>query len=130
MSKNKDAAQALQHQDGREQIKLAGFDELPDTDCITGFSPAQGTIAALLPREWVNAITTRELAQITGRKPREITKAVCAERRNGAPIISDACGFWLASDADELRRCTMALHRRAGEIHRTAHALEKLVDGR
>ena len=35
------AAQVLQHQDGGEQIKLAGFEELPTDDCITAFEAAQ-----------------------------------------------------------------------------------------
>ena len=124
------AAQVLQHQDGGEQTRLDGFDGLPDTDYIKAFAPMQGTIAALLPRGRAGAITTRELAKITGQPPREITKRVCFERRAGVPILSDpGAGFWLAEDADELRRCTAALHRRAGEIHRTARALERIVKG-
>jgi hypothetical protein len=83
-----------------------------------------------LPRGRAGAITTRELAKITGQPPRDITKRVCSERRAGAPILSDpGAGFWLASDADELRRCTLALHRRATEIHRTARALESILKG-
>lgn len=131
MRAKKEAAQVLQHQDGGgQQITLPGF-ELSEDDYTTAFSPAQGTIAALLPHGRANALTTTELSRITGRKPREITRAICSERRAGAPILSDpGAGFWLAEDADELRRCTVALHRRAGEIHATAHALEKLVGGR
>lgn len=115
---------------GGQQITLPGF-ELSEDDYTTAFSPAQGTIAALLPHGRASALTTAELARITGRKPREITRAICAERRNGAPILSDpGAGFWLASDDDELRRCAGALHRRAGEIHRTARALEQIARGR
>lgn len=114
---------------GGQQITLPGF-ELSENQFITAFSPAQGSVAEFLPRERANAISTRELARITGRKPREITRQICAERRNGAPIISDTCGFWIASDIEELRRCTAALHRRAGEIHATARALEKIAWGR
>lgn len=129
--RKKDAVLVLQHPDGGEQTRLEGFDELPTIDFITSFTPAQGSIAALLPRERADAITTRELARITGRKTREITKSICAERRAGAPILSDpGAGFWLASNADELHCCTAALHRRAGEIRATARALEKLVGGR
>ncbi len=130
MTRKEKAAQVLQHQDGGEQTRLDGFDELPDTDYIRGFEPAQGSIAFLLPRGRARAITTRELAKITGQPPREITKRVCFERRAGAPILSDpGAGFWLAADADELRRCTFALHRRAAEIHRTARALESILKG-
>ena len=131
MSAKKKAAQVLQHQDGGEQIKLAGFEELPTDNFITDFCPAQGTVAAILSHGRANALTTAELARITGRKPREITRAIFTERRAGAPILSDpGAGFWLAEDAAELRRCSVALHRRAGQIHATARALEKLVGGR
>lgn len=130
MTTTKKAAPALQHQDGGEQMQLDGFADLPKNNFITEFSPAQGTIAALLPRSRGSALTTRELSRITGRKAREITKAICAERRAGAPILSDpAVGFWIAENADELRRCTAALHRRAGQIHKTARALEKCARG-
>lgn len=131
MSRKKEAARVLQHRDGGGQIRLDGFDDPSKDDFITEFSPAQGTIAALLPRRRENALTTRELARITGQAPREITRRICAERRDGAPILSDpAAGFWIAGDLDELKRCTAALHRRAGQIHQTAWAMEKLTEGR
>ena len=124
------AAPVDQTGSGGEQTRLEGFDELPENDCITAFSPAQGSVAALLPHDRAGALTTRDLARITGRRPREITRAICAERRNGAPILSDpGAGFWLASDADELRRCASGLHRRAGEVHATARALESILKG-
>lgn len=126
----KKTAQVLQHPDGGEQMRMDGFSALPEIDFITTFSPAQGTIAALLKRDRGQALTTKELQRITGEPPRQITKRICFERRHGAPILSDpAAGFWLAADADELRRCTAALHRRAGEIRRTARALENFAKG-
>lgn len=128
MSKKKSAAPVDQTGNGGGQIRLDGFEELSTVDFITAFTPAQGSVAALLPRERASAVRTRELARIMGRKPRDVTRQICAERRAGAPIVSDpGAGFWLASDADELKRCTAALHRRAVEIHRTARALEKIA---
>lgn len=131
MSKTRKAVQVFQHPDGGEQTRLDGFDELPMNYSITSFSPMQGSLAALLPHDRGAALTTRQLVQITGQTTREITRRVCAERRAGAPIISDpGAGFWLASDAEELARCAKALHRRAGEIHRTARALESIMKGK
>ena len=130
MNKKKKAVPVLQHQDGGEQTRLDGFDELPEDDFITAFSPLQGSIAAILSRGRAGALTTRELARITGRQPREITRAICFERRAGAPILSDpAAGFWLAGDRDEARRCAAALHRRASEVHKTARSLERIAGG-
>ena len=131
MSKTKNkAVEVLQHQDGGgQQIVLPGF-ELSKNDSIMNFSPAQGSIAAMLPRSRENALTTAQLCRITGKKAREITKAICTERRAGAPILSDpAVGFWLAGDAKEARACAAALHRRAAQIHKTARALERCVKG-
>lgn len=127
----KKAVEVIRHQDGEEQTRLDGFDELPMNYFITSFSPVQGSLAALLPHDRGAALTTRELCSITGQRPREITRRICAERRAGAPILSDpGAGFWLASDAEELSRCAKALHRRAGEIHRTARALESIMKGK
>ena len=131
MSAKEKAARVLQHSDGGEQVRLDGFDELPTLDFTTVFTPAQGSLAALLPHDREAALTTRQLARITGQAPREITRRICAERRAGAPILSDpGAGFWLAADAAELARCARALHKRAGEIHRTARALEEIAAGR
>lgn len=113
-----------------QQTVLPGF-ELSEFDFTANFEALQGSIAALLPRERAAALTTKQLAQLTGQTPREITRRICAERRAGAPILSDpAAGFWLAADAAELERCVKALHKRAGEIHRTARALEGIAAGR
>ena len=128
MNKKQYAVQVLQHQDGGEQTRLDGFGDLPELDFITDYEPAQDSIAALLPHTRGNALTTQELARISDLAPREITRRICAERRAGAPILSDpGAGFWLAADADELMRCTAQLNRRAAQIHKTACALEKCL---
>lgn len=130
-AKKKTAPGVTSTESGGEQTRLDGFDELPTLDFTTVFTPAQASLAALLPRERAAALTTKQLARITGQTPREITRRICAERRNGAPILSDpGAGFWIAGDADELKRCARALHRRAGQIHKTARALEGIAKGR
>ena len=123
------AAQVLQHQDGGEQTRLDSIDELPANDFITAFSLAQGTIAAILLRGRAGALTTCKIAEIVGQDPRDVTKRINRERHEGSPILSDTCGFWLASDSDELRQCAAGLHRRAGEIRQTARALERCAKG-
>lgn len=130
MSRTKKAVQVLQHQDGSgQQTTLPGFD-LSNQDHITVFTPAQDSVASFLGRGQGNALTTREIAQISGLSPRDVTRAICFERRHGAPILSDpGAGFWLAASEDELRRCVAALRRRAAEIQRTASALERTAGG-
>ena len=113
---------------GGQQTTLPGF-ELSENQYIIDFCAVQGSVAALLLHGRDKPLTVRELAQLIGQTPREITKAICRERRAGAPIVSDpGAGFWLAADAGELRRCAAGLHRRAGELRKTARALEKIVE--
>lgn len=114
---------------GGQQTTLPGF-ELSENQYIIDFCAVQGSIAAILPHGRADAVTTRELAALLGLSAREVTRAICRERRAGAPILSDpGAGFWLAADTGELRRCANNLHKRAGEIHKTARALEKLAEG-
>ena len=85
-------------------------------------------MASLLCHGENNAITTRDLAALTEMHPRDVTDRIRRERACGAPIMSGRNGYWLADDAEEVRRCAAALHKRAGEIHKTARALERLSD--
>lgn len=128
MKKNK-AAPMDQNGSGGGQMKFDGFEELSETDHIIFFEPVQGTVSFLLSKGRNNARTTRELSRISGLHPREITKSIQQERQHGAPILSDSGGFWLAETSTEVLRCARQLHRRAGEIHRTAHALQKIAKG-
>ena len=130
MSRTKKAAQVLQHQDGSgQQTTLPGFD-LSMPDHIMTFSPVQGSVASFLRYGRGNALTTREISRISGLSLRDVTRAICFERRHGAPILSDpGAGFWLAASEDELRRCVAALRRRAAEIQQTASALERTAGG-
>ena len=129
MREQEKAAQVLQHQDGSgQQTTLPEFD-LSMPEHIMTFSPVQGSVASFLRYGRGNALTTREISRISGLSLRDVTRAICYERRHGAPILSDpGAGFWLAETAEELRRCVAALHRRAGEIRRTAEALQQIME--
>lgn len=129
MSTKKEAAPVDQTESGRGQVVFDGFETLSGSEYITAFEPGQGTIAAVLLRGRENAMTTSELARITGQYPRKITVQIQRERLHGAPIMSDGTGFWIADNPEEVRRCAAALHARAGEIHKTARALEHIAGG-
>ena len=105
------------------------IEEYPSAPHIKDYTPIPGSIASLLLHGEKNALTTRELSSMTGMHPRDVTDRIRRERASGAPIMSSGCGYWLAEDAAEVRRCAAALHARAGEIHRTAKALEKIGGG-
>ena len=125
LSRNKNAASGGQTGNGSGQILFEGFK--PKNDSITEFEARQGTIASVLLYGCRNAMTAREIARIAGISTRQVTERIRQERAKGAPILSDTLhGFWLAEDAEEVRRCAAALHSRAGEIHRTARALDRI----
>ena len=76
--------------------------------------------------------TKRELADRMGVKPRTVEEAIQAARLDGAPILSDADGYWLAASAEELeaqaarlraRYITQALTARA--VRRTARRMRE-----
>ena len=112
--------------DGNGQMSLEGV-RIPANDYITAFSPEQGTIASLLLRGRKNSISCRELSRITGLDRRQITRMIQQERLHGSPILSDTSGFWIAENEVEAERCIKSLHCRAGEIHRTARAIEDFI---
>lgn len=112
-------------ENGKGQLIMTDF--TPETDVITDFQAKQESIAYLLSKGQENARTCNQLAKMTGLPKRSITLAICKERREGAPIMSGGSGFWLAQDRDEMLRCIKRLHKRAGEIHKTARALEKML---
>lgn len=92
------------------------------------YTATPGSIASFLLTGRENALTAKDLCRITGRPFREVTKRIQEERLQGAPILSSSDrGYWLAEDAEEIIRCTEALHRRAKTIHRTAAALKRIV---
>ena len=92
----------------------------------TAAAERQGICALLLHGE-ANAQTATELARITGRTPREITRAIQRARLTGKPICASGAGFFLASDARELARYVRGLDRRLHEIRRTLEAMDDVL---
>ena len=110
--------------DSGKQMNFEGFNTLPLSD----YTPNKGSIASMLSRGRENAVTSRELSRLLDVSPREVQRFIQRERRSGAPIMSDSeHGYWLAESREELLNCVAALHLRAGEIHKTARALEKIA---
>lgn len=127
MNDNKKAALRVgASESGEGQLCFAEIAS-PTEQSITQFEPLQGTIASFLGRGRSSARTCRELCKLTGLEPRQVTLRIMRERRQGAPILSDTSGFWIADGAEEVLMCVRRLHRRAGEIHKTARALELLT---
>lgn len=83
-------------------------------------------IAEYLERGAENAKSGRELCNILGISPRELSKAVEVERRQGQPICASSNGerpgYYLAANKQEMHIYCRSLWHRAGEIHKTRRA--------
>ena len=83
-------------------------------------------LSDLLGRGQSEAVPLRHLVDITGWDGRTIRKMIERERRHGTPILCDnKAGYFLPADKDEVSACVKSLRRRAGEIMRTARAIER-----
>ena len=81
-----------------------------------------------------NALTGRDLARVSGRPQRTISKAVERARRHGAPICAstdETPGYYLELDSQEVMSFINAsLLHRADEIRLTAAGMKRgLVEG-
>ena len=90
------------------------------------------TLTDLLQRGKENAISSRVLVPVLGlRDTRALTQLIEKERRAGVPIcasVTEPTGYYLASDADELRRYLHSLRRRENEVGRTREALAAILN--
>lgn len=72
-----------------------------------------------------NAVTLQHLVTLTGWPKRVIRKQIERERRAGVLILSDnRSGYYLAADEVEAQQFARSMRHRAGEILRTARAIE------
>ena len=82
-------------------------------------------IANLLSHGAENGVTLRHLEKLADLPGREVRRQIERERRHGIPILSDNMnGYFLPSSEDEKARCVCSMRGRAGEILRTARAIE------
>lgn len=85
----------------------------------------QVTIWEYLGRGQSEAVSRNDLVSLTGLNPREVTRQIERERRQGVPILSNGSGYYMPGDDDEVKRCVLSLRNRANEIRLTAKAIEK-----
>jgi len=93
----------------------------------------QPKVIDVLCRGRENAQTMRELRQVLNGDSRSIRLEIESERRNGTPILSDKCGYWLSNDRAEIERFCQSMRRRGREIMKTAAMVQlaelEAVDG-
>ena len=72
-----------------------------------------------------NALTLRELVQLTGEDERSIRQRIQAERKAGKLILSDCLhGYFLPASEQEARRFIRSMSGRAAEIAAVSRAAE------
>ena len=83
-------------------------------------------IAAFLNHGQENAIPRRELEKLTGMDGRTVRLMIEQERRGGTPICTDnLTGYYLPATEEEKTACVRSMRHRAGEIMKTARAIER-----
>ena len=94
-------------------------------DFTTSTTQAQGRISNLLLPGRENAIPRRDLEAMTGLDGRTVRLMIERERRAGVPVLSDSVtGYYLPATEDEKIAFVRSMRHRAGEILRTAEAVE------
>lgn len=82
-------------------------------------------ISDLLHAGAENALTLRELVQLTGEDERSIRRRIQQERKDGKLIMADCqSGYFLPVDAGDVRRFIGSMSRRAKEIAAVSRAAE------
>ena len=83
-------------------------------------------ISSLLLPGRRNALSRRDLEAMTGLDGRTIRLMIERERREGVPILADnATGYYLPATEHEKAACVRSMRHRAGEIMKTARAIER-----
>ena len=86
----------------------------------------QRKIADLLSYGQENAIPRRHLEKLTGLDGRTVRLMIERERHEGVPILADnVTGYYLPATEHERAACVRSMRHRAGEIMRTAQAIEQ-----
>lgn len=86
----------------------------------------QRKIADLLSYGQENGLHLRDLVKLTGWPEREVRAQIHRERRKHIPILSNnRDGYYLPSDEQERAACVRSMRHRAGEIMKSARAIER-----
>ena len=86
----------------------------------------QRKIADLLSYGQENAIPRRHLEKLTGLDGRTVRLMIERERHEGVPILADnVTGYYLPATEHERAACVRSMRHRAGEIMKSARAIER-----
>lgn len=112
------------------QAEETGSAMQADTTSKPQFTPngsgGQRKVSDLLGRGQENAVSRRHLEKLTELDGRTVRRMIERERREGVPILADnATGYYLPATEHEKAACVRSMRHRAGEIMKTARAIER-----
>ena len=94
--------------------------------CTSNPVAGQIKISDFLSTGQENAIPLRHLKEVMGTDGRTVRLMIQRERLAGVPILADnQTGYFLPANEDEQQRCVRSMKHRAGEIIKTAQAIER-----
>lgn len=99
---------------------------IPISDCTTAAAGRQRKVSELLNRGRENAVPLRHLKKLMETDGRTVRLMIQQERLSGMPICADnLTGYYLPATEEEKSACVRSMRHRAGEIMRTARAIER-----
>ena len=127
MTESKRTAAGAANTDGGK-VGIAMHGSIPAFHGITAAGRPQGKVSRLLLYGRENAVPLQQIVKLSGLDNRTARRMIECERRAGIPICSDnQSGYYLAADAAELGRFVRSMQHRAGEITKTARALDDVL---
>lgn len=113
----------------RATTETAAFGRAAISSCNhfnTAAAGRQIKVSDLLSRGRENAVPLRHLQNLLNADGRTIRLMIERERRDGVPICADnQTGYYLPGNTQEQMACVRSMRHRAGEIMKTARAIER-----
>ena len=98
---------------------------IPVFDCTTTTTGRQLRVSDFLSHGRENAVPLRHLKKLMETDGRTVRLMIQQERLSGMPICADnLTGYYLPATEEEKSACVRSMRHRAGEIMRTARAIE------
>lgn len=99
---------------------------IPIFDCTTAAEGRQRKVSDFLSHGRENAVPLRHLKKMMETDGRTVRLMIQQERLSGMPICADnLTGYYLPATEEEKSACVRSMRHRAGEIMRTARAIER-----
>ena len=103
---------------------------IPIFDCTTAAEGRQRKVSDFLSHGRENAVPLRHLKKMMETDGRTVRLMIQQERLSGTPICADnLTGYYLPATEEERTTCVRSMRHRAGEIMKTARAIERAKGG-